>query len=146
MPARVAGVGFVLAPDFSRTALRHLHLARLEDVIAENLDEVFPGCEVLAAAGVGTLLLAALMVRPIGVAAHLAPYLPNHPLVPEAGPETGIGPVAAAPWGSAGVLAISCGKEWYSRPQIIMARFCSTMDTPIAVISGARRGAWRSGR
>ena len=46
-------------------------------------------------------------VGPIGVAAHLAPYLPNHPLVPEAGPETGIGPVAAAPWGSAGVLAIS---------------------------------------
>ncbi len=46
-------------------------------------------------------------VGPIGVAAHLAPYLPNHPLVPEAGPESGIGPVAAAPWGSAGVLAIS---------------------------------------
>ncbi|MEK7245690.1 MAG: aminomethyl-transferring glycine dehydrogenase [Pseudomonadota bacterium] len=48
-------------------------------------------------------------VGPIGVAAHLAPYLPNHPLVPEAGPSGGIGPVAAAPWGSAGVLAISWG-------------------------------------
>ena len=46
-------------------------------------------------------------VGPIGVAAHLAPYLPNHPLVAEAGPKDGIGPVAAAPWGSAGVLAIS---------------------------------------
>ena len=46
-------------------------------------------------------------VGPIGVAAHLAPYLPNHPLVPEAGPSGGIGPVAAAPWGSAGVLSIS---------------------------------------
>ena len=46
-------------------------------------------------------------VGPIGVAAHLAPYLPNHPLVPEAGPTDGIGPVAAAPWGSAGVLSIS---------------------------------------
>jgi glycine dehydrogenase len=46
-------------------------------------------------------------VGPIGVAAHLAPYLPNHPLVPDAGPATGIGPVAAAPWGSAGVLTIS---------------------------------------
>ena len=46
-------------------------------------------------------------VGPVGVKAHLAPFLPNHPLVPEAGPATGIGPVAAAPWGSAGVLAIS---------------------------------------
>ncbi len=46
-------------------------------------------------------------VGPIGVRAHLAPYLPNHPLVPEAGPQTGMGPVAAAPWGSAGILPIS---------------------------------------
>ncbi|RMH82477.1 MAG: glycine dehydrogenase (aminomethyl-transferring) [Actinomyces sp.] len=46
-------------------------------------------------------------VGPIGVRAHLAPFLPNHPLVPEAGPSTGPGPVAAAPWGSAGILAIS---------------------------------------
>ena len=46
-------------------------------------------------------------VGPIGVAAHLAPYLPGHPLVPEAGPEGGIGPISAAPWGSAGILPIS---------------------------------------
>ncbi len=46
-------------------------------------------------------------IGPIGVRAHLAPYLPNHPLVPEAGPQTGMGPVAAAPWGSAGILPIS---------------------------------------
>ncbi len=46
-------------------------------------------------------------VGPIGVAAHLAPFLPNHPVVPEAGPVTGPGPVAAAPWGSAGILPIS---------------------------------------
>jgi glycine dehydrogenase len=46
-------------------------------------------------------------VGPIGVAPHLAPFLPNHPLVAAAGPATGIGPVAAAPWGSAGVLPIS---------------------------------------
>jgi len=46
-------------------------------------------------------------VGPIAVAAHLAPFLPNHPLVPEAGPATGPGPVAAAPWGSAGILPIS---------------------------------------
>ena len=46
-------------------------------------------------------------VGPIGVAAHLAPFLPGHPLVPESGPEGGIGPVSAAPWGSAGILPIS---------------------------------------
>ncbi len=46
-------------------------------------------------------------VGPVGVKAHLAPFLPNHPLRPEAGPATGIGPVAAAPWGSAGILPIS---------------------------------------
>ena len=46
-------------------------------------------------------------VGPIGVRAHLAPFLPNHPLVPEAGPETGVGPISGAPWGSAGILPIS---------------------------------------
>ncbi|MCG8547599.1 MAG: aminomethyl-transferring glycine dehydrogenase, partial [Alphaproteobacteria bacterium] len=43
---------------------------------------------------------------PIGVAAHLAPFLPGHSVVPEAGP-LGIGAVSAAPWGSAGILPIS---------------------------------------
>jgi glycine dehydrogenase len=46
-------------------------------------------------------------VGPIGVKAHLAPFLPNHPLRPEAGPPTGVGPISAAPWGSAGILPIS---------------------------------------
>ncbi|MBL3807812.1 aminomethyl-transferring glycine dehydrogenase [Streptomyces sp. BRB081] len=46
-------------------------------------------------------------VGPVGVRAHLAPYLPNHPLQPAAGPATGVGPVSAAPWGSAGILPIS---------------------------------------
>ena len=46
-------------------------------------------------------------VGPVGVRAHLAPYLPNHPLQPAAGPATGVGPIAAAPWGSAGILPIS---------------------------------------
>jgi glycine dehydrogenase len=45
-------------------------------------------------------------VGPIGVRSHLAPFLPNHPLVAEAGPATGPGPVASAPFGSPGVLAI----------------------------------------
>jgi glycine dehydrogenase len=46
-------------------------------------------------------------VGPIGVAAHLAPFLPNHPLRADAGPATGFGPVAAAPFGSALILPIS---------------------------------------
>src|SRR3954454_14320042 len=45
-------------------------------------------------------------VGPVAVREHLAPFLPNHPLVPEAGPATGPGPVSAAPWGSAGILPI----------------------------------------
>lgn len=46
-------------------------------------------------------------VGPVAVKAHLAPYLPNHPLNPAAGPQTSYGPVSAAPFGSAGVLPIS---------------------------------------
>ncbi|MEV7152762.1 aminomethyl-transferring glycine dehydrogenase [Streptomyces sp. NPDC051287] len=46
-------------------------------------------------------------VGPVAVRSHLAPYLPNHPLQPAAGPATGVGPVSAAPWGSAGILPIS---------------------------------------
>ena len=48
---------------------------------------------------------------PIGVRWHLAPYLPDHPLVsgvnPAAGPEGTIGTVSAAPWGSASILPIT---------------------------------------
>jgi glycine dehydrogenase len=43
---------------------------------------------------------------PICVAAHLAPFLPTHPVVPTGGAQA-IGPVSAAPWGSASVLPIS---------------------------------------
>ncbi|GAA3614740.1 aminomethyl-transferring glycine dehydrogenase [Marihabitans asiaticum] len=46
-------------------------------------------------------------VGPVGVREHLAPYLPNHPLAPEAGPDSGVGPISAAPYGSAGILPIS---------------------------------------
>lgn len=46
-------------------------------------------------------------VGPIGVAAHLAPYLPKHSLVKEAGPATGSGSTTSAPWGSASILPIS---------------------------------------
>ena len=52
-------------------------------------------------------------VGPVAVRAHLAPYLPSHPLRPEAGPigqgyaDGGVGPVSAAPWGSASILPIA---------------------------------------
>ncbi len=45
-------------------------------------------------------------VGPIGVRAHLAAFLPNHPLQPDAGPKRGV-TISAAPWGSAGILPIS---------------------------------------
>ncbi|KGN41254.1 aminomethyl-transferring glycine dehydrogenase [Knoellia aerolata] len=46
-------------------------------------------------------------VGPVACREHLAPFLPNHPLDAEAGPQTGVGPVSAAPYGSAGILPIS---------------------------------------
>lgn len=42
----------------------------------------------------------------MGAKAHLAPFLPNHPLLEMAGPSTGVGPVSGAPFGSAGILMI----------------------------------------
>lgn len=47
-------------------------------------------------------------VGPIGVAKHLVPYLPTHPVVKTGGNE-GITALAAAPWGSASVLPITFG-------------------------------------
>jgi glycine dehydrogenase len=44
-------------------------------------------------------------VGPIGVKAHLSPYLPGHPLA-DLGRKSGIGPIAAAPYGSASILGI----------------------------------------
>ncbi|MSX63062.1 MAG: aminomethyl-transferring glycine dehydrogenase, partial [Actinobacteria bacterium] len=42
-------------------------------------------------------------VGPVICRAHLAPFLPNHPLDPTAGPATGPGPISAAPFGSASI-------------------------------------------
>ena len=44
---------------------------------------------------------------PICVAAHLAPYLPNHAVVNNVGGGQASGAVSAAPWGSAAILPIS---------------------------------------
>lgn len=46
-------------------------------------------------------------VGPIGVAEHLAPFLPGHPLVANVGGKQATAPVSAAPWGSASILPIS---------------------------------------
>ncbi len=44
---------------------------------------------------------------PIGVKAHLAPFVANHPVVELEGPNPQNGAVSAAPWGSASILPIS---------------------------------------
>jgi len=46
-------------------------------------------------------------VGPVIARAHLAPFLPNHPMDADAGPATGPGPVSGAPYGSASILPIS---------------------------------------
>jgi len=46
-------------------------------------------------------------VGPVAVRAHLAPYLPSHSLHPDEAKRAGIGPISAAPYGSAGILPIS---------------------------------------
>ena len=46
-------------------------------------------------------------VGPVAVRSHLAPYLPSHGMHPEPSRREGIGPISAAPYGSAGILPIS---------------------------------------
>jgi glycine dehydrogenase len=45
-------------------------------------------------------------IGPVAAKSHLAPFLPNHPVVAEAGPKSGPGAISGAPWGSAGILPI----------------------------------------
>ncbi len=70
-------------------------------------------------------------VGPICTAEHLSPFLPGHPLVPTGG-DKAIGAVAAAPYGSAGVLPISWmyirmmgaqGLTWASQVAILSANY-----------------------
>jgi glycine dehydrogenase len=46
-------------------------------------------------------------VGPVAVREHLAPYLPSHGMHPQPEQRDGIGPISAAPYGSAGILPIS---------------------------------------
>jgi glycine dehydrogenase len=68
-------------------------------------------------------------VGPVICRAHLAPFLPNHPLDELAGPATGPGPISAAPFGSASILPISWA---YIR---MMGGEGLTLATSIAILS-----------
>jgi glycine dehydrogenase len=68
-------------------------------------------------------------VGPVAVRAHLAPYLPSHGMHPEPAKRDGIGPVSAAPYGSAGILPISWA---YVR---LMGAEGLTLATAAAVLS-----------
>ncbi|GGL23684.1 aminomethyl-transferring glycine dehydrogenase [Phycicoccus endophyticus] len=68
-------------------------------------------------------------VGPVACREHLAPFLPNHPLDPQAGPSTGVGPVSAAPFGSASILPVSWA---YVR---LMGGAGLTRATQVAVLS-----------
>ncbi len=65
---------------------------------------------------------------PIAVAEHLVEFLPSHPLVYTGGAES-IGPIAAAPWGSASILLISWA---YLR---LMGSSGLTEATQVAILS-----------
>jgi glycine dehydrogenase len=88
-------------------------------------------------------------VGPVAVRAHLAPYLPNHPLVPEAGPPTGVGNVSSAPWGSAGILPISwayvrlmgaAGLKDATKVAILSANYLATRLAPFYPVLYTGRG------
>ena len=68
-------------------------------------------------------------VGPIGVAPHLAQYLPGHPLVKECGGHDSIGSISAAPWGSSSILPISWGYI------AMMGREGLTQATQVAILN-----------
>src|SRR3546814_18111756 len=63
-------------------------------------------------------------MSPIGVAAHLVPYVPAHPAQPSTRAKA-IHAVAAAPWGSAGMLVKIGRASW-------RARWCQSALIPVA--------------
>jgi glycine dehydrogenase len=65
---------------------------------------------------------------PIGVARHLAPFIPGHPVTQLGGPQS-IGPVSAAPYGSPSILTIS----WVYIA--LMGREGLTKATQVAILS-----------
>ena len=92
---------------------------------------------------------------PIGVKAHLAPYLPDHPLVdgvnPLAGKDGTIGTISAAPWGSASILPISwayitmMGAQGLKRATmvaILNANYMATRLSPYYPVLYSGKMAW----
>jgi glycine dehydrogenase len=65
---------------------------------------------------------------PIGVAAHLAPHLPTHPVV-DLGVAQSCGVVSAAPWGSPSILPISWAYI------VLMGRDGLALATMVAILS-----------
>ncbi|NJR58106.1 MAG: aminomethyl-transferring glycine dehydrogenase, partial [Cyanobacteria bacterium CRU_2_1] len=65
---------------------------------------------------------------PIGVKAHLVPFLPGHSIVPIGGSQA-IGAVSSAPWGSSGILPIS----WMYIA--LMGRAGLTKATQVAILN-----------
>ncbi len=65
---------------------------------------------------------------PIGVAAHLAPHLPTHPVI-DLGIAQSAGVVSAAPWGSASILPISWAYI------ALMGRDGLALATKVAILS-----------
>ncbi len=68
-------------------------------------------------------------VGPVAVREHLAPYLPSHGWHPDVEKRQGIGPISAAPYGSAGILPITWA---YIR---MMGAQGLTRATAVAVLS-----------
>lgn len=68
-------------------------------------------------------------VGPICVGKHLEPFLPGHSMVPMDGPFANNPAVSAAPWGSAGILAISWAYI------AMMGRDGLTRATQVAILS-----------
>ncbi len=68
-------------------------------------------------------------VGPVISRAHLAPFLPNHPMDASAGPLSGPGPISGAPFGSASILPISWA---YIR---MMGGAGLTLATSVAILS-----------
>ncbi len=68
-------------------------------------------------------------VGPLCVRAHLAPFLPGHELVDMGGEHARNGAVAAAPWGSAGILPISWAYI------TLMGRFGMKLATQVAILN-----------
>lgn len=86
---------------------------------------------------------------PICVAEHLVPFLPGHPFADAEGSEA-IGPVSAAPYGSANILIISwayiammgaAGLEWATRLAILNANYMmARLEESYPVVYKGARG------